>query len=189
MALEAIMGMKEEIDAMQTVATALNVLDDEAKSRVLRWAAEATKVPLGFMRVAPRTLSARIPAPTAGGGATTGAEATPYKTVADLVSGAAPRTTQDRVLAVAYWFQAVKTQADFTGQAVNTELKHLGHGVGNITKVLSALMHQQPALVMQIKKSGSAQQARKQYKLTQPGIDRVDGLLAGAAGGEAQAEA
>src|SRR5216684_1231019 len=178
------MGTTEEIRAMQAVAKAVEDLDDEVKSRVLRWAAEAFKVPFAPVRgvvhggVGNGGAARRANPPAGDEGAGNG-----FNKVSDFFAAAAPATTQDRVLVAAYWFQVMKNEDEFTGFAVNTELKHLGHKVENITKALSSLMSRIPALVMQTKKTGTAMQARKQYKLTQPGIERVQDLLAGGASG------
>ena len=56
-------------------------------------------------------------------------------------------------------------------------MKDLGHGVGNITDALTALKEERPALILQLKKSGTSKQARKTYKLTQEGIRRVQGMM------------
>jgi len=60
-------------------------------------------------------------------------------------------------------------------------LKNLGHGIGNVTRACSALIAEKPALLMQVKKAGSTKQARKQYRLTTAGIQRVREMLAGRA--------
>ena len=52
-------------------------------------------------------------------------------------------------------------------------LKDLGHRASNITDALSSAMKEKPALIIQVKKSGSARQARKLYKLTDAGVKWV----------------
>ena len=64
-------------------------------------------------------------------------------------------------------------QETFTSQTLNSALKDLGRGVSNITRALAASMAQKPALVMQVRKSGTTKQARKIYKLTAAGKKAV----------------
>jgi hypothetical protein len=64
-------------------------------------------------------------------------------------------------------------EQDFEAQRVNTLLKHLGLGVGNITRSLESLKSRKPQHVVQLRKSGTARQARKRYKVTAAGRDFV----------------
>ena len=80
-----------------------------------------------------------------------------------------------------YWAQVCENQSSFAAQTLNTQLKDLGYGVGNITEAFTALKSERPALVLQLKKSGTSRQARKTYKLTQEGVRRVQTMLRGVA--------
>lgn len=64
----------------------------------------------------------------------------------------------------------------FASQAVNKELQNLGHALSNVTDAFKQLQNKKPALAIQVKKSGRSQQARKQYKLTQAGIDVINSM-------------
>lgn len=99
--------------------------------------------------------------------------------VADLYHAAHPQTEAEKALVVGYWFQVHEKQGDFGGQVVNTTLKNLGEGVSNITTAMSALADRTPALAMQVKKKGTTKQARKQYRLTKPGVEAVERMVAG----------
>ena len=67
----------------------------------------------------------------------------------------------------------------FDATRANRELKHLGHNVANVTVALTYLMQQKPALVLQLRKSGSTKQARKTYKVTTAGISAIKDRLNG----------
>ena len=73
-------------------------------------------------------------------------------------------------------------EADFDAQSVNTKLKHLGHGVGNITQALDVLKDRRPQLIVQLRKSGTTKQARKKYKVTTAGKSAVEAMLANGLG-------
>ena len=96
---------------------------------------------------------------------------------AEMFDAANPQNGLDRVLLAAYWYQVVQEREDFDSQTINSELKNLGHPSSNITRDLDQLMARTPRPVMQVRKSGSAQQARKRYKLTREGVRAVEVMV------------
>lgn len=153
---------------MTAVLGALQALDAPAKARVLRWAWE--RFGEGF------SLMSGVPDPPGG---PSGQE---LSDVADVVHQSGASTGPERCLAVAFWLQEIGQRPGFAAQEVNTALKNLGHPVANITKTLDSLRTQRPSLVIQVSKSGRARQARKTYKLTTPGVERVRAMLTQAPG-------
>jgi hypothetical protein len=87
--------------------------------------------------------------------------------------------SQELHLVAAYWVQVHGGQETWGAQQLNKELKNLGHGLTHIAQALSSNMNKQPKRVIQLKKSGSSQQARKTYKVTTEGIKFVQKMLAG----------
>ncbi len=163
-------GPQKELAAMMAVADALKDLEREAVSRVLRWAAGA----FGAGAVTGSTKDSVVQR-----SAEVKAEVSPssFGSVADIYHAAAPTAEPDKALVVGYWIQVVQAEAEFDSQAVNKMLKDLGYGVRNITQALSSLMSRKPQLVIQTRKSGTSQQARKRYKLTTAGINAVEKML------------
>jgi hypothetical protein len=159
-----------EINAMKAVAEALSGLDSDATARVLQWAG-------GRFGVAVSTRTKVGDAKAEVDETSNAGAAAAFESLADLYSATAPKTDADRALIAGYWYQFIDAQEDFASQTINSALKHLGHGVSNITKALETLKGQSPALVMQVRKSGSSQQARKKYKLTAAGKKAVDLLI------------
>jgi hypothetical protein len=176
-----------EIDAMSAVATALAELGEDARGRVLRWAAERYGVimPTGGPR---------------GGGATGGGddgingdqsagvseeeiadEAPDYEHFAELFGAASPKTNEDKALVAAYWVQVHQGNDQWGSRLLNSELKHLGHSIPNITDALTSNIRKKPQRVIQLKKSGSSRQATKTYKVTHAGLVYVQGMLRGEA--------
>ena len=159
-----------ELDAMKTMARALSPLDEAARTRVIRWAAD-------------RFAERNVQSPHTGSTAPNRREDAPapqgaeFAEMADLFSVAAPRTDAERVLVVAYWHQVHEEQADIDSYSVNRDLKNLGHGVSNVTRAFSALIGQRPQPVVQTRKGGTSKQARKRYRLTTVGISRVEEML------------
>lgn len=160
----------DEIEAMKKLAAALEPLDDAARARALQWAVS-------------RYRTSRLPATIDGGGQShmTGdgdsGERSSFETFAHLFEATSPKTESEKALVASYWAQVCENQASFAAQMLNTQLKDLGHRVGNITEALSALKAERPALVLQLKKSGTSRQARKTYKLSQEGVRRVQAML------------
>jgi hypothetical protein len=157
----------QEIGAMKNVASALEPLDDAARLRILTWAASR----YGGKPFLPT--SSPIETPTSGISNSVSSDAGNYETFAELFAAANPEIEREKALLAAFWVQVCLGQASFASQTLNSELKDLGHGVSNITDALTQLKSEKPALVLQLKKSGTSKQARKTYKLTQEGIKRV----------------
>lgn len=153
-----------ELAAMKSVAEALSKLDASARARVLHWAAGSLGVKTDEGASANRRQD-------------TSTTSSDFGSFADLYSATSPNTDADRALVAGYWFQFAQGEEDFASQTLNSALKNLGHGVSNITKALETLKAQSPALVMQLRKSGTTQQARKKYKLTAAGKKAVEQLI------------
>jgi hypothetical protein len=161
------MNDDRELKSMATIAEAFTGLDEAAVGRVIRWAAERYQVLLS------------LPKSSFVGATSSQRHAPEVDDLATLFDSASPQTDAEKALVGGYWFQVVKDQKDFEAQPLNTELKNLGHGVGNITDAFASLMGRTPALVMQTQKTGSSRQARKRYRLTTAGIDWISRRLRG----------
>lgn len=161
-----------ELKAMEAVATALENVDEATRLRVLRW---ATSRYVGMRGPAQHAALEKLPGEQNGGQPS---DVPMFEHSGELLAAAGAETESDKALVIGYWFQVVLNQGDLESQAMNTELKHLGHGLSNITRALDQLMHQRPQLVIQLRKAGTSKQARKKYKLTNEGIKRVRQMLA-----------
>jgi hypothetical protein len=160
-----------EITAMTGVATALTPLDDEARGRILRWAAERFGV--SMPKIQSKNMEVNID------DVPDGDDAGPfeYSNFAELFEHTSTRTGADKALVAAYWFQVIQGNSGFQSQQLNTELKNLGHGLSNVTDALGSAERAKPTLVMQVTKSGKSKQARKTYKLTLAGINAVKTMI------------
>lgn len=155
-----------ELDAMKSVLEALQGQDADSQKRIIAWV-------VGKLSIQ----TAATPAVAKPNTAVYGSANSEFATFADLYNAAQPETTADKALVAGYWVQVCQSQEQFTGQSANKELLNLGHALTNITNAFSALKDKKPALAIQVRKSGSSQQARKQYKLTQAGIDAVTAMM------------
>lgn len=158
-----------ELKAMAQIEAALKDLPDEERARVMQWAASRFR---GSGKTASRLGS------VSDGNDAESTDLTNYRSLAEFYDTAAPDTDADRALVAAFWYQFRENAADVEAQKINGELKHLGHGVGNITRALEALKTQKPALIMQTRKEGSTKQARKRYKVTTEGKKSVERMIA-----------
>lgn len=166
-----------EIQAMQTVAEAVSDLDDEARGRVLRWAAERFSVVVTGAPMSGRTPGPSGMAGNVANGPSSNGEVPQFSDIAELYAAAAPESEVDKALVAGYWFQFNQGQPDFGSQEVNSALKNLGHPIKNITSAFDSLKGRKPAPVMQVKKSGTSRQARKTYKLTVAGKSAVEMMI------------
>lgn len=157
-----------EIQAMSAVAAALGPLEPDARGRIINWAAQR----FGALPTVLGTNTSRATPAQA-----VATESTAFEGFAELFAAAEPKTDKEKTLVAAYWVQNCENQPNFAAQALNTILKDLGHGVGHITDALDALKDDKPALILQLKKSGTSKQARKTYKLTQEGAKRVQQMI------------
>lgn len=167
----------KEIKAMSVIAGALSGFEEaEAGTvrRILKWAASR----YGSMGIE-RADTLQEEEGKATNGRTIVAK---FETAADLFDAAAPNMEFEKAVVGGYWFQVLQGQPDFNGQEVNSTLKNIGYGIGNITDAFSSAIGRKPALVMQTQKTGASKQARKQYKLTVAGVRWVEARLANPAG-------
>ncbi len=161
------MSVDRELEAMKSVSSALEALDDDERARVIAWA-------IGAYGGAPARRETQSQGQIGAAQPASG-----FRDFPDLFDAANPHTEADRALVAAYWIQVIEGQSDFDAQTANTMLKDMGHSVSNITSALSRSQRATPALVRQIHKAGTTKQARKRYRLTTQGIRYVEGLLSG----------
>jgi hypothetical protein len=165
----------KELKAMTDIARALGSFPEDETDvveRILRWAAS---------RYGIKTIGAHGKPIGSGGGHVQGANdgaGQDFADIADLYHATSPKTAAERALVAGFWKTTAQNRPEFTSQDINTDLKNLGHGVGNITDALTSLMTRKPSLVMQTAKSGKSRQARKRYKLTTAGLEAVKRMTA-----------
>lgn len=166
------MSADDEIKAMGAVSAAVEPLTGEGRARVLLWAVSHYEIAAPRLAIT-KTFSAKSNEPTIQLASST------YETFADLFNAANPKTEKDKAMVAAYYAQVIEGAGSFQSQSLNDGLKNLGHGIGNITEAFNQLKNERPALILQLKKSGSSRQARKTYKLTLEGIKRVESMTQG----------
>ena len=168
-----------ELSAMASVERALASLELDVQARVLRWACERFNVEArgGASSEAPQA-KAEKNAPS-----TPASESdADFGTLAEFYDAASPETDADKVLVASYWFQYREGHQEIEARRINTELKHLGYGVGNVTRAFENLKAARPALIVQTRKDGSTRQAQKKFKVTHEGRKAVDRMVTGSAG-------
>jgi hypothetical protein len=163
------MDQDAEIAAMSAVAKALEPLDEIVQRRVISWAASRFGMPLSASGKSPGKEGQAVPNGESARGE--------FENFAELFEAADPKTDKDRALVAAYWAQICQSQPTFPAQTLNASLKDLGHGLSNVTVALESLKDEKPALILQLKKSGTSRQARKTYKMTVEGAKRVRQML------------
>ena len=168
-----------ELDAIRTVHAALEPLDAEARRRILDYITSRLGIPtstvasLGGPANDLETKVGESQVDTSSDRARTFAE------FAELFEAADPRTRGEKALVAGFWLQECQGAESFTGAAANKELKDLGHRVSNITDGIDSMRNQKPALILQLRKSGSTRQARKLYKISREGAKRVKEMVDG----------
>lgn len=97
--------------------------------------------------------------------------------ISSLVEQWKPETMAERALLGAFALARGRPDRTVTSQAINAELKRNGLPVPNITRAIESNLRTRPPLMVQKKKMGTTRQARKQYALTQEGVDFVESKL------------
>lgn len=177
----------QEFSAIQRVHEALQPLDDEARARVLTYITS-------LLGINVKVAGGRAGSASSGNddgddnegdddGAAKEAKgakgATTFSTFAELYAAASPKSNGEKALVVGYWLQVCQGGESFTAATANKELTHLGHKLANITDAIDQMKNQKPMLMLQLKKSGSSQQARKLYKVSHEGVKRVEEMIGG----------
>lgn len=163
-----------EFEAIRTIYAALEPLEDDARTRVVNYIIARLDI---ATEGEPDADADDVQSDSELFLAKEQTQAPKYSTFAELFDATQPTSNANKALVAAYWLQVCQGQDDFDGQSANTELKQLGEGVANITVAMNNLRGQKPALVIQLRKSGKSQQARKTYKVTVPGIRAVEAMV------------
>lgn len=170
-------SLSAELKAMVQLESALKDLQDEERARVMQWAGSRFAVAIQPKLAAKGSGISSGAESALGEGEEGGGDATEHTELATLYDAAGPTTDMEKALVAAYWIQVREDNADFDAQTVNTQLKHLGHQIGNVTRALEGLKAQKPALIVQTRKEGSTRQARKRFKVTVEGRKVVERML------------
>jgi len=167
------MEHEKELTAMSGVLSALAGLDEDACGRIIRYAAEVKGISLPNDKARQNNNIGQ----TSNVSDDVDVEAANFSTFAEFYNATTPKTGAEKALVTGYWLQCIKSGEDFGGAAVNKELQHVGEALANVTDAFNKLMAKKPKLAIQTRKSGKSQQARKLYKLTDPGIRTVGVML------------
>jgi len=95
------------------------------------------------------------------------------------MDAANPSNDTERVLVAAAFYQEKTGTEKFTSQDINKSLKDLGHGISKMPDAVKPLVKSKPALILQLKKKGTARQGRKEFKVTDAGFRRVTEMTSG----------
>lgn len=164
------MNIDPEIQAMQSCLKALEVLEEEARARVLSWlnrkflTSNKLNLNLGASLDSTNQLGLAI-------------DFNSFSSVAEVFGRSNPKTASDKVLMVAAYLQNKEENKELTSREISNELNHLGHGVSNITNAISGLISRKPSLMIQTRKKGKSQQAQKKYKVTTEGLKAALNML------------
>lgn len=159
-----------ELKAMVELATLFAALEEDEIQRVLRWANEKYRSKSSALADVPRTTPYGDPQSVV-------PSRDNFDDLPALMDAVKPTNGLERILAAAYYHQVVQGEPDFDSQTLNTQLKHLGYPSANITRDMVRLVDRSPKLVIQTRKEGTSQQARKKFRLTTEGVRTVESLL------------
>ena len=165
----------QEFAAIQTVHGALTPLDPDARNRVIKYIVSLLGIDARVGSRSEPEVDEEEDVEADNGHSND----LSYGSLADLHNAADPKTHADKALVAGVWLQECQGNDDFTAQAANKELSHLGEGLPNITGALESLKKRKPARVLQLRKSGKSKQARKTYKITVAGVNAMKEMIGG----------
>jgi hypothetical protein len=183
-----------EVEVIAAISNTFSPLDAETRSRVLRWAVEKFGIPAPMVSSPAGTgIAGRHPSEAPGTGPQIVPEITDasrpiiratvlpptYEHLAELFDAAAPDTVMDKALTAAYWVQVIQGQDTWPSATLNKGLKDMGHAIPSINRALDTAISRRPSLVIQLKKTGAAQQGRKIYKMTTEGVKYIRARIEG----------
>ncbi len=171
--------VKRELELMNSIYGDLKDLPAEARKSVLSWVADALGITGASNKASPAGTRTRQQDHVISDQVDNTASNSRYKTFAELYDAAHPGTNRACALVGGYWLQVCQGAEDFVSMDANKLLKDVGANISNITVAFDGLINSNPRLVLQVRKSGKAQQGRKQYKLTVVGIRSVEGMIRG----------
>ncbi|MCY3626724.1 MAG: hypothetical protein OXG88_03680 [Gammaproteobacteria bacterium] len=169
---------EKEFETIQKIHDLLKNMDSAANERILKYVQSALKIsiPVGDKSQVDGP-SSDAPEVKRGGQANEN-EQPELTDFADLFSSVNPQRNADKALVAGFWLQERSGDNSFDAQNANRELINMGHRLSNITVSLNQLIQRSPALVVQVRKKGKSQQARKLYRVTHEGRKRVYDLKA-----------
>src|SRR2546426_7478084 len=160
-----------ELKAMADIASVFAGLEEDEVQRVLRWAVGkygGKAGPIG-------QVGSGAPASTAAD--LNGGRELQFADLPAIIEAAKPTNGLERILVAAYFHEVVKGEPDFDSQSLNSQLKQLGYPSANITRDMVRLVDRSPKLIIQTRKEGSTQQARKRFRVTTEGTRMVENML------------
>jgi hypothetical protein len=140
-----------ETKAIGEIAAVVTALEEDQRSRVIRYIVDRFKI----HGTPPAATRPQVDEPT-----TEDKDQRSFEDFATLFDACGPNTDSLRALVGAYWVQVCQGNQGFDGQSVNKELKHLGHGIGNITVALNPLIAQKPRTFCSLERA--ATQSRRE---------------------------
>ena len=170
-----------DLKAVESIVNIVKAFETDDRVRILRWVVEKLGISLAAKVTRPSHFGG-TGSPTERSPAETGAPLARFASAAELLGFTTAHTDAERALVVASYMQTIGGKQELAGQEINSELKHLGYGCKNITDALTTLQNLRPAFVIQLRKSGSSKQARKQYRVTAAGLQRVTEMVSEASG-------
>ena len=165
----------DDRSAFDSICNALEHLDNETQSRIIKSVVAFFDIDFQIGSESASNVIER----NATGGTDTDSGLS-YLSFAEIYADAGPSNNLDKALVAGFWLQVCQQNSKgFKSQDANKELENIGYKVKNITNAFTRSINRSPQLVLQIKKGGKSQQARKMYKLTEEGINRVREMIDG----------
>ncbi|MBR3225732.1 MAG: hypothetical protein IKF78_10490 [Atopobiaceae bacterium] len=186
-----------ELNAMQTVADAMEGLSPQERKRVVAWIADYT---LQDESVAPFTedsntkidnadakieessaecINAEVSADFSDSqtDVTEQEQQTAYDTFADFYEAAAPRKGAQKAAVAGYWLETTQGLESWKAFEVNKLLKQIGVKVSSMSIVLSNAVKTSNPLIVELERQSTGERSRKTFRLSDWGRSYVQNCI------------
>lgn len=192
--------LDQELTTLMKCVELIGELNSEAQSRITHYLSSKFDVELPVLHAKPtaeQSVAAKESKPAA---ETSAAVATPpkpamekqifrklednehlriedFSSSADLFKVAKPKRAHEKALVIAAFLTVKQGIKELKSSDIQKGLREVDKGLQNITNVITRLQTNKPKLMVQTRKAGDTQQARKRFKVTQEGLDLVETML------------
>ncbi len=167
--------VSKELSAMQSISEVFTPLSDEARQRIISWTISFFGINFLGEKMGRGISDETI----MGASLEEEPKSMPqdFQYFAELFNRADPKTQEEKVLCAAYWVQEIEGKEQWKSSDLQKLLKDQGEVIEEISRVLNRAIKKRPSPILQLRKNGNSKQARKDYKMTQHGIDNVVQML------------
>jgi hypothetical protein len=183
------MNQESEIDALNKVSEALNNLDRQEIRRVIEWLIDRFNLTADELSAESTLVAGDISETQQIDLAEDETESgkivhryrkkqiQDYDTALDLFAEAKIKKSSDKVLLMAAFLQERMNFKEIAAHDISFRLKRIKHSVSNVSSLLSGLLQQEPAVMVEITSENPSKYYKKKIQVTKIGLKLASRLI------------